>query len=87
MGERFEALARDKFQVKHAFAVCNGTCGLQAALAAVGAGPGTEIIVPGAGFIATALAGAMLGATPSSMGTSATKSWWMRSSPATGRTM
>lgn len=64
MGERFEALARDAFQVKHAYAVCNGTCALQAALAAAGAGPDTEFIVPGMGFIATALAGAMLGSEP-----------------------
>lgn len=64
MGERFEALAREKFAVKHAYAVCNGTCALQAALAAAGAGRGTEIIVPATGFIATAMAGAMLGATP-----------------------
>ncbi len=64
MGDRFEALAREAFQVKHAYAVCNGTAALTAALAAVGAGPDTEVIVPAAGFIATALAGALLGATP-----------------------
>lgn len=64
MGDRFEALAREVFSVKHAFAVCNGTCGLQAALAAAGVGSGAEIIVPGLGFIATAMAGAMLSATP-----------------------
>lgn len=64
MGDRFEALARETFGVKHACAVCNGTCGLQAALAAVGAGPGTEIVVPATGFIATGMAGAFLGATP-----------------------
>ena len=64
MGERFEALAREAFQVKHAYAVCNGTCGLQSAMQAVGVGPDTEFIVPGMGFIATALAGAQLGARP-----------------------
>ncbi|MCF7854696.1 MAG: DegT/DnrJ/EryC1/StrS family aminotransferase [Candidatus Pacebacteria bacterium] len=64
MGDRFEALAREKFGVKHAYAVCNGTCALQAALMAVGVGPGTEIIVPATGFIATGMAGAFFGATP-----------------------
>lgn len=64
MADRFEALAREAFRVKHAYAVCNGTCALQAALAAAGVGPGTEIIVPGTGFIATAMAGAILGAVP-----------------------
>jgi len=64
MGERFEELARDQFQVKHAYAVCNGTSALQAAMVAVGVEPGDEVIVPGIGFIATALAGTMVGATP-----------------------
>jgi len=64
MGERFEERAREQFRVKHAYAVCNGTSALQAAMVAVGVKPGDEVIVPGIGFIATALAGAMVGATP-----------------------
>ncbi|MDA0990490.1 MAG: DegT/DnrJ/EryC1/StrS family aminotransferase, partial [Verrucomicrobia bacterium] len=64
MGERFAALACEQFGVKHAYPVCNGSSALQAAMSAVGVGPGTEFIVPATGFIATAMAGAMLGATP-----------------------
>jgi 8-amino-3,8-dideoxy-alpha-D-manno-octulosonate transaminase len=64
MGERFEMLARENFQVPYAYPVCNGTCGLQAAMVAAGVGPGSEIIVPAMGFIATAMAGAALGAKP-----------------------
>lgn len=64
MGDRFEALAREAFKVRHAYAVCNGTSALQAAFKAAGVGPGTEFICPATGFIATSLAGALLGATP-----------------------
>ena len=64
MGDRFEALAREHFGVPHAYAVANGTCALTSALRAVGAGPDTEVIVPGTGFIATAMAASNLGATP-----------------------
>lgn len=64
MGDRFEALAREMFGVKHAYAVATGTCALEAALVAVGAGPGAEIICPGMGFVATGMAGAVNGATP-----------------------
>ncbi len=64
MGERFEDLAREQFAARHAYAVCNGTSALHVALRAVGVGQGQEIICPATGFIATALAGALLGATP-----------------------
>ncbi len=64
MGERFEAAARELFDVKHAYAVCNGTSALHAAMVAVGAGPGTEVICPATGFLATSMAAALTGATP-----------------------
>jgi dTDP-4-amino-4,6-dideoxygalactose transaminase len=63
-GEQFEAIARDKFQVKHALAVSNGTGALHAAMIAIGAGPGKEVICPGMGFLATSLGVALAGATP-----------------------
>lgn len=63
-GEQFEALACEKFRVKHALAVCNGTSALHAAMVAVGAGPGKEVICPGMGFLATSLSAALAGATP-----------------------
>jgi 8-amino-3,8-dideoxy-alpha-D-manno-octulosonate transaminase len=64
MGDRFESEARDMFEVKHAYALCNGTSALHAALIAVGAGPGTEVICPGMGFLATSMAVALSGAAP-----------------------
>ena len=64
MGQRWEALACRHLRVKHAYAVANGTCGLTAAVAAIGAGPQHEVIIPATGFIATALAAAALRATP-----------------------
>lgn len=64
MGEQFEALAREKFKVKHAFPVSSGTGALHCAMVAVGAGPGKEVICPAIGFLATAMAAALTGATP-----------------------
>jgi len=64
MGEQFEALACAAFNVKHAYAVCNGTCALEFALIAIGVKKGDEVIVPATGFIATAMAAASQGATP-----------------------
>lgn len=63
-GEEFESLAREKFGVPHAYAVCNGTAALHAAMVAVGAGPGREVICPALGFAATSMAAALTGATP-----------------------
>ena len=63
-GEQFEALARAKFGVKYAQAVSCGTAALHCAMVAAGAGPGTEVICPAIGFIATSMAVAMVGATP-----------------------
>lgn len=63
-GERFEALARDIFGVPYAYPVCNGTAALHAAFVAVGVGPGTEVIVPAMGFMATAAAVMIAGGVP-----------------------
>jgi len=63
-GPQLEQLARETFGVRHALAVSSGTAALHAAMVAVGAGPGTEVILPGIGFMATSAAAAMAGATP-----------------------
>src|SRR5688500_18792389 len=62
-GPRFEALAREKFGVKHALGVSSGTAALHSAFVAVGAGPEREVIVPAVGFMATAAAAGLTGAT------------------------
>ncbi|WBB77726.1 DegT/DnrJ/EryC1/StrS family aminotransferase [Micromonospora sp. WMMD882] len=46
----------DRFGFAHCVAVSNGTAALSLALAAVGVGPGDEVIVPALSFIATGLA-------------------------------
>jgi 8-amino-3,8-dideoxy-alpha-D-manno-octulosonate transaminase len=53
-GEAYEALAREKFGVRHALGVSSGTAALHCAMVAAGVGPGTEVIVPAIGFYATA---------------------------------
>jgi len=63
-GERMEALAREMFGVRHAIGASSGTGALHAAMAAVGAGPGKEVICPAIGFMATSAAVAVTGATP-----------------------
>lgn len=45
-----------RFEVAHCVAVSNGTAALSLALAALGIGPGDEVIVPALSFIATGLA-------------------------------
>lgn len=50
--------------VPHAVAVANGTVALELALGAVGVGPGDEVVVPAATFVATASAVAARGAVP-----------------------
>lgn len=58
----------DKFaafhQAKHGIAITNGTHAIEVALAALGVGPGDEVIVPDATFVATASAVLFAGALP-----------------------
>ncbi len=63
-GEQLEALARRTFGVKHACAVSSGTGALHGAFVAAGVGPGTEVICPGLGFMATAMAVEIAGGVP-----------------------
>jgi len=49
---------------KYGTFMCNGTVTLECALAAVGVGPGDEVIVPAYTWMATAAAAVYLGATP-----------------------
>ncbi|MBI4024081.1 MAG: aminotransferase class V-fold PLP-dependent enzyme [Verrucomicrobia bacterium] len=62
--DQFEALARRMFAVKHARGVSSGTGALHSAMAAVGVGPGTEVIVPAIGFLATSAVVVTLGGRP-----------------------
>jgi perosamine synthetase len=61
---RFEELFAERCGVEHALAVSNGTAALHVALAALGIGPGDEVIVPALTFVATANAVVYTGATP-----------------------
>jgi len=56
MVTRLEALFAEKFNVKYAISHCNGTATLHTALAAVGVGPGDEVIVPPLTMASTAYA-------------------------------
>jgi dTDP-4-amino-4,6-dideoxygalactose transaminase len=60
----FEAAFAAWVGAPHAVAVANGTAALHAALAAVGVGPGDEVIVPSHTFVATPLAVLQAGARP-----------------------
>lgn len=60
----FEREFAHAHNIDHAIALANGTLSLEAALAALGVGPGDEVIVPPRTFIATASAAVMRGATP-----------------------
>jgi len=62
--KEFESLCKDYIGVNHAFAVCNCTVGLEAALRAVGVGQGDEVIVPDYTYPATASVVHLVGATP-----------------------
>jgi perosamine synthetase len=63
MVERFEALCAHMAGTRHAVAVTNGTVSLEACLAALGIGPGDEVIMPPLTFAATVNAALHAGAT------------------------
>ena len=60
----FEKEFREKMGAKYCLCMSSGTGALTAALAALGVGPGDEVIVPGYTFIATAIAALSVGAIP-----------------------
>lgn len=60
----FEAAFADAVGARHAVAMCNGTATLHAILAALGIGPGDEVILPTLTYVATANAVLYQGATP-----------------------
>lgn len=60
----FEREFREKMGVSHCLCLASGTGALIASLAALGVGPGDEVIVPGYTFIATAIAALAVGAIP-----------------------
>ncbi|MFY0607740.1 MAG: DegT/DnrJ/EryC1/StrS aminotransferase family protein [Cyclobacteriaceae bacterium] len=60
----FESAFAEKFGVKHAIAVSNGTVALHAAFVAAGIGPGDEVIVPTFTYIASVNAITYTGAKP-----------------------
>ncbi len=62
--ERFEAMVAEFVGVRHAIATNNGTTALHLALAALGIGPGDEVIVPTLTYIASVNAIRYCGATP-----------------------
>lgn len=61
---RFEQEFAAYHQAKHGIAVTNGTAALEVAMAALGIGPGDEVIVPDYTFVATASAVLFAGARP-----------------------
>ncbi len=62
--QAYEAMARRVFGVSHAIATSSGTGALHAGFVAAGVGPGTEVICPAIGFIATAAAVVMAHGVP-----------------------
>jgi len=60
----FEKAFAERHATKHALATTSCTTGLHLILAALGIGPGDEVIVPANSFIATAEAVSLAGATP-----------------------
>jgi perosamine synthetase len=62
--ELFEAEFAKFCGVRHAVSCCNGTAALHLSLAALGVGPGDEVIVPTLTFVATANAVTYCGARP-----------------------
>jgi perosamine synthetase len=64
MVRRFELALAAYVGTRHAIATTSGTTALHLVLAALGIGPGDEVIVPDLSFVATANAVAYTGATP-----------------------
>jgi dTDP-4-amino-4,6-dideoxygalactose transaminase len=62
--ETFEQDLCRQFNIQHALAVNSGTSALICALAAMGVGPGDEVIVPAYTWVASALAPLAVGAVP-----------------------
>jgi dTDP-4-amino-4,6-dideoxygalactose transaminase len=62
--QAYERVARESFGTQYAIGVSSGTGALHAAFVAVGVGPGTEVICPAIGFIATAAAVVMAKGVP-----------------------
>jgi 8-amino-3,8-dideoxy-alpha-D-manno-octulosonate transaminase len=62
--EAFERGVESLLEVPHAVATSSGTAGLTSALAALGVGPGDEVVVPAVTFVATANAVVVAGAVP-----------------------
>lgn len=62
--QRFERAFAARHQSKHAFTLPSCTAGLHLSLAALGVGPGDEVIIPDVTWIATAAPVTYLGATP-----------------------
>ena len=61
---QFEEEFKKKVGAEHCLLLTNGTQAIAASLAALGIGPGDEVIVPGYTFIATAIAVLSVGAIP-----------------------
>src|SRR2546430_5527749 len=61
---RFEEEFAKRVGRRHGIAVCNGSAALQAAVAAVGIGPGDEVILPSFTIISCAASVVRLGAKP-----------------------
>ena len=62
--QEFERAFAAFHDARHGIAVTNGTHAIEVALAAIGIGPGDEVIVPNATFVATASAVLFAGALP-----------------------
>lgn len=61
---RFESMFAEYVGIGQATAVCNGTVALHLALAAMGVGPGDEVLVPSFTYVASVNAIRYVGATP-----------------------
>ncbi|MCZ6736043.1 MAG: DegT/DnrJ/EryC1/StrS family aminotransferase [Planctomycetota bacterium] len=62
--EEFEHLLTQRVGRRHGIGVSSGTCGLHLSLAALGIGPGDEVITPAFSFVASANCILHVGATP-----------------------